>query len=590
MKNRILWLAFVLFILVAGGYAYLYPGSEALLAGRTDSVMGDGTDSASLPYGYSIFKNIFETHPSRLFYGSVYSEAGDPEKGQSLWIPWNERWLSVFLGYIVPVEQMSTAFILFIMILNGLAMYLLCEYLKWNRWVSVALSFAWAFNVYTRARAKVHGALAGTYHIPLIFLALLIVVHGRSKRSLVAAMALLLFAGTVAHYYLVTSIFLAPLFIAFVYIQPEARAHLKLVTTRFVLASLPLIFFMGSSYYFMLPSEAPITKAESIAEEVMPDGSAHPFLEVFHAYPIDYLAGDLGMVGSAESNPARQLVNEEILGDMRGSNSHERSNGIRWTVLALATLAFVFLLRGKFKDDVNTHRNLFFFLIFGLFTFWLSLAPDIPSMGFSPSYWLYKFFPKIRVSTRAGIMVHFSLLMAVGYLFTRSFRWRQWLLLPGALLVLFIVDYLPLNTVPMAPIFPAFSELHRDKGRCETGLVFPFINPYATGVNYYFYAQRMRGSDCKIINATARRPEIQLLLNTFPPDINFLRNLTPQVADKVTKLVECMPLNWLVFLEPTPRPFAESICQRLGWKLSSDLTCTGPSRDKPMQRLPSQCL
>jgi hypothetical protein len=153
-------------------YFYLAPGFEALLEGRRDRVMSDGTDGASLPGAYDALIQTWRTYPSRMFYGSVYMERLDPEKGSAYTAPWNERWLVVLSSYFVPVEQLSTALVIWLMLINVFCMYQLGRYLQWPLAIRYGLSIAWAFCCYTRARAKVHMALAGIYHLPLIFLGL----------------------------------------------------------------------------------------------------------------------------------------------------------------------------------------------------------------------------------------------------------------------------------------------------------------------------------------------------------------------------------------------------------------------------------
>ena len=356
--------ALLVLILIISSFIYLSPGIQALFEKRTDVVMSDGTDTTSAPRTYDRIEQMALKNPSRLLYGTLYVDSGDPESGDVLWVAWNERILPLLFVKLFPVEQISTVFVFILMILDGLCMYLLCSYLGWSKWVSYGLSFAWAFNVYTRARAKVHVGFVGIYHLPLIFLSFLLIIRGKSKRSLIAAMFALLIAGTVAHYYLVTCMFLTPLFLLYIYFQPEFRSDFKRILVRFIVAVIPLILLLGSSYVFMLPPEAPLTKEESIAPEVTTDGSPHVFLQVFHAYPIDYIAGDLGLVGTSDLNPLRGMISDYVRENLGYGNAHERSNGIRWSIIALTILAFFLLLKGKFKSDPLTQKNIIYFLIF----------------------------------------------------------------------------------------------------------------------------------------------------------------------------------------------------------------------------------
>ena len=223
------------------------------------------------------------------------------------------------------------------------------------------------------------------------------------------------------------------------------------------------------------------------------------------------------------------------------------------------------------------------------------MAPDVPTVWLNPSYWLYRLIPKIRVSSRAGIMVHFSMLMIVGFLLSqkvKKWKWQKYFLYPGALLAIFALDYFPLQTMPMAQVMPAYDVLKRENGPCEVGMAFPYINAQVTALDTYIMFQRMRGTDCKVLNEIKRKNQLQFMTNKFPPDMNFVKNL-PQndnAAEELEKLARCMPLNWILFLEPIPPAWAQNVCDRLGWKLFPDKICSAPVRNKPMQKLPTDCL
>jgi hypothetical protein len=582
-------------LMFVGTYIYLYPGSSALIEKRTDFMMSDGTDPTSAPRQYELLNNLLHTHPSRLLYGSVWVDVGDPQKGYTLTIPFSERILTLLTIQFFPPEQVATAFIFLLMVLSGLSMYLLCAYMGWSWWISYALSFAWAINVYTRARAKVHGAFVGTFHLPLIFLGFFLIVKGKSRRSLIAAQLALLVAGTVAHYYVITCMFLTPIFLLFIFFQPEFRSDRKRICKRFGIAAIPLVLFLGLNYLYMLPPEAPLTKEEAIRPEVTEPGVPHLFLKIFHAYPLDYLSGDIALVGTEDWNPLRAEINEYIRETLGYGNAHERSNGIRWSVILLVFAAFIYLLRGKFKPQPFIQKNLIYFFIFGFFAYWLSMAPDVPMVELNPSYWLYRLMPKIRVSNRAGIIVHFSMLMIVGFFLSYQFKnskWQKFLLYPGVLLAVFVLDYLPLQSMPMAPVMPAYQHLARENGPCEVGMIFPYVNSATIPIPSYFACQRMRGSDCKFINEISAPDQVRALSEAFPPEINYINGLpNDEVSEmRIKKLVDCVPLNWVAFLQPVSPTWAQKVCDHLGWQFFSDMTCSAPLRNQPMRKMPKECL
>ncbi|MGZ3722558.1 MAG: hypothetical protein ACXVA9_06490 [Bdellovibrionales bacterium] len=595
MRRLLLPLQICLLVLLA--YAYLYPGSEALLDQRTDTVMSDDTDPATLPYQYGNLIKTWQEHPSRFFYGTVYYDGHDPEFGIGYWVSWSERWIVLATSYFFPVEQLSTAFIFILMILNALCMYGLARYLNWNRSIASGLAIAWAFCAYTRARAKVHGGLVGTYHLPLLFLGLFLVVRGKGKRSLIAAAACFLIAVTAAHYYIVNSLFLAPFFLLFVAMQPEARRNLKRMALRLTSAILPALLFLAFNFLNTIPSGTRMSVAQSFPQggEIQ-TGVTHPFLFYFAAHPIDYLGGDISLNATTEDpSPLKQAINEKIYDSIRenpGSNAHERTNGIRWSIIILSLAAIIYLALGRFRGDPTTNNNLWFFALFALFTFWLSLSPDVPFTGMGPSLWLQSIFHQMRVPSRAGINVHFALLMITGFFLSSQIKWRKLLQYPGVFPLIMIAGYPPLaQNMPMASIRPAFTELQRENGACGAGLYFPYASFYQASNLEYVLLQRMRGSDCSILNALMAKPRVAFLTSKFPPSMDYLRQLpqdqmTPALLEKFAR---CVPLTWIIFDPAVPQDWREGICRRLGWQMNPSLSCISPNKGAPLQRFPDDC-
>lgn len=578
-------------VLACATYVYLYPGSQALFEGRTDTFLSDGTDPSSLPSAYDRLLQVWSKTPVNMFYGAVYQDSGDGDRGVALWFPWAERWLVVLSSYFFPLEQLSTAFIFLLFLINGIAMFLLGRTLGWSGVLSGALGFAWAINCYTRARAKVHGALVGQFHLPLIFLGLVLVVRGKSWRSISLAALSFFVAATTAHYYLITSMFLGPFFLGFVAIQPEFFKNWRKISFRLVVAVIPAVFLLGWTRFMALPPDAKMTAEDSMNIQWEDRSRISPFLSIFHAHPIDFLSGDLSLMDGLEINPFRALVDDHIKDNMGNSNTHERTNGIRWSVIALASVAIVFLFRGKFKKDKLIFRNMIFFCIFGLFGFWMSLGPDAPVDWLSPGYWIYSVFPKVRVASRAGIIFHFSLLLICGFFLAQSTRFAKTRWMPWALVALFFVDYLPLRRPPMAPIAPAYAELNRSKGACGTGIFFPFINPWTVSVEHYMMLQKMRGSDCAMLNQMTDPKKVMPLIYKFPPSGDFIASLSNNEAAKLSliNLARCVPLTWIAFHPAVASNWANKICSELGWQFFPDLTCISPVKGAPQAKQPELC-
>lgn len=586
----------VILILLGLSYAYLYPGSEALLEGRTDIVMSDDTDPANLPYFYDQILKIRNESPSDLLYGAVYLRAGDPERGLPYWMSWNER-LAVLIGSpFTPIEQLPTFVVMLFIILSGLAMYILARSWNWGFCISMGLSLSWAFCAYTRARAKVHNAFTGTYHLPLIFVALTLIASQRNRRSLVAAALCLLTASTVSYYYILSTLFLSPLFLLFLLADRNWRSEWKIIFSRLTLAVLPSLLFLGLSFTFALAPGSRIQRAEALPKTgEAPGWDVHPFLDWYAARPGDYLSGDLSLESrGADWNPLRQMVNESILSDLGYGNAHERTNGIRWIILFFAALAIASCALPHFREKFEPRERAFilFFSIFLAAAFWLSLSPKMFSPWLSPAYWLHSVFSQVRVPSRAGIVVHFCSLILAGLLLNalarRSSR-GTWLI--ALFPVLVIADYPPVGEMPMAKMREAYTNLQRSSGACEVGLYFPYIHPEYTSVAFYHFQQKLRGSDCQYLNGLLSPQRSQWLWQRFPATPEFVKSLPTNLTARIQllKVARCVPLNFIVFAPAVPQDWAADVCRELGWALSPDGSCVAQKKNRQLQRYPDEC-
>lgn len=597
MKKAAWWaLAFVGFLFLT--FLYLYPGVNAIIAGDTTKAMSDNTDQAAVPYEYAALLKTWQEHPSRFFYGAVYMEALDPIQGWADWKSWSERWLVVVSSYLVPLEQISPTVIIWLLMFNALAMYFLCRYLKWNQSISIGLAIAWTFCAFMRARAKVHSTMTATYHLPLIFLGLLLVIRGRSKKSLLGAAACFLLALTVVHYFIMTTLFLAPFFIAYVLIQPEFRKDWKRIIVRLGIAIAPAIAFLGLNFMNPIPADVKMAGSNSMPQSgATPNGEIHPFVSYYAAHPIDYLTNDIALeIKPNDLNPIRWLINDYVLKNMTESNPHERTNGIRWSILFLSIFAVGGLLLRRLPREQIEFRQVMFFAVFALFTFWLSLKPDIPFAGMGPSGWLYQLVSQIRVPSRAGINTHFALLMIAGFFLSsrvlEKTKWKKILLMPAVFPAVMVLDYPPLiQQMPMAEISPNYAYLKPNNTDCGVGMAFPYFSPW-TDVAFYHILQKIRGTDCQLLNAVTSTDKIQWMTNRFPPQQNFINMLTSTtaIADALERVVTCVPLSWIAFDRSVPPQWAAEFCNRLNWKMNSDYTCVSQGPHLPFRQFPDRCI
>lgn len=560
--------------------------------------MSDDSDPAGLPYVYQQIIDVWKSKPSHMFYGAVYSDTWEPEKGTAIWTPWSERWIAALGSYFVPVEQISTLLVVILALFNFLTFFILCRYLGWNQWISIGLALCWAFNAFTRARAKVHMSMTGIYHVPLIFLGLLLIARGRSWKSVAGAALCFLIACTTTHYFIVTSAFLSLFFLVYLCLQPEFMRSWKEKAARLLVSAVPLLLFLGFNFLYPIPEGTRMSLQDSVPKTGdRIQGQMHPFLYYYSAEPVDYLTGDIALqVERSDLNPFRGALNKHVVENMSKGNFHERTNGLRWSLILLAFVGIGFALFKRSQMEKFERRQIFFFCGFGVFAFLLSMPPDFPMEGLGPSGWLYSLVNQIRVTNRAGIWVHFSLLMITGYLFASAAaskaKWRNWLLLPGVFPALMILDYPPMvQQMPMAPIRPVFTELTPVGTECGTGLYFPFISPN-TDVPYYAFMQRLRGTNCRSLNAIADPAQNQWMTQLFPPTMELIQilNTEPRVAQALEKIIRCVPLSWIVFDPVVDAGWRQGVCDRLGWKLNPDLTCVDPAEHRPYAQRPDRCL
>ncbi len=587
-------LAFFIFAILT--YAYLYPGSEALLVGRTDVVMSDDTDPAPLPYVYDQLVRVWKEQPSLLLHGAVLLPVAEPVRGFPYWISWNERIAVVMGSFFVPNEQLSTWVVAVFMLVSALSMYALSRTLKWNHWIAIGLAIAWAFSAYVRARAKVHNGFAGTFHVPLIFLALVLILQGRNLRSLFLATLSLLVASTVAYYYVITTIFLSPFFLSFLLLHDRIRQDWRHIASRFFLAITPTLLFLGLSFAFPLPSQSGIDRSAAFPKTGEASGyEYHPFLDWYAARPIDYLGSDISLHNEADDwNPLRQWINRRIIENLGNSNTHERTNGISWIILILAGLGLTIALRNSRVWLMHDEKKyIFFFASLAFFGFWLSLSPQSPSPAFSPSYWLYSLFSQVRVSSRAGLWAHFALLMLAGQTmqaWLRRHKKSAWLAAIFPLLI--IIDRPPFyQTMPMSTIREPYKALQRSQGACGVGMYFPFLNHDRTSVNYYHFLQRLRESDCFFLNAFASNSRADWMIERFPASMDFIRSLStnPIASLRLKRLVNCVPLSFVVFDPVVPLNWARQTCKEIGWRLDTQGVCLAPDRGRAFERFPDEC-
>ncbi len=604
----------VVFLIVLS-FFYLSPGGLPLLKGRTDLVLSDGSDPATLPYSYSILIDHLKNSPRNLFYGAVPTDRLNPPEGFSIWFPWIEK-LSVSLSEpFVALEQQSTFFVFVLFALSGISFYLMSRVRGWGQSLSLALSICWAFSAYTRARAKVHMALVGVYFLPLVILGLDLAVLRRSRRSLLAAALCLLLAAMSAHYYLIILAFLTPFFIGYAALRTNVRSEFKVVLPRVILAAAPAVFLVVWSYVKPIPASwiKPDTITHIKTGETQ-DGRSHPFLKRFASRPVDFFTGDLA-IGPNDLNPLRGWLTSVVNANLGDGNQHERSNGIRWLIWLAFGAAIWALTQERLKSlwtDLE-RRQIWLFLIFTAFCFWLSLEPDVlPIPG--PSAWLAGLVSQFRVPSRAGVFMNFGILLVAGY-FLHAWleqpilkkgkkptsdhqlwpRLRSKLALAGVLPLLAVAELPPfLNDMPLSRIVPQRADL-ADGQDCGYGLYYPYVSGTWGLLEYYYFLQSMRESRCKIINANSdtvsdRNRQLMRAMPLHEKYLELIRSNPAAAKLQLTHMARCLPMDWIVFDPRVSKSFMNEVCGELGFEITSGDTCRSKERARTPMAKPESCI
>lgn len=569
----------VVALLVVLGYLYLYPASAHLFAGRGDWLLSNGGDHTPLPTLYDMVSEEARERPRRLLYGAVYTERLNPPHGFALLFPWIERWVVAIADRFSPIEAVPTAVVWFFMVLNGACFYLFGRVEGWRRTVALALAIAFAFNVYTRARAAVHAGLVALYLLPLLFVGLRLLQRGATRRNLVSAAGLFLLCAMAPAYYVVMGIALLPLLLWFYFRGlPEGRRPLGAFGTLAATAA-PAVLFLAWNV------AAPVPSAYRDRDAVHLPAVLRNFLYEFSARPSDYLVGDISLVepgaGAREPrdwNPLRRAVNAYARANVAPSNLHERSNGIRW-VLLVPFIAFLFawaVPRFRRRLDPELRREGSFFAVLAIWAFFFSLSPAAIRLetDLGPALWLHKLVPNFRVPARFGAFVHFAVLALVGHAAETWLRRidsgrgrRLTFALAAALPVVVVLDHPPLQPVPVVRLSPTLKPVEEASadGHCGIGLFFPYVaaNPqFEDEAEFYRALQRLRRTDCVAINSTVPTPTSESLRARLGRRAH---KRDPATEARLLELIRCARLDWIVFSSQVPPAQRDRICGALGW-------------------------
>jgi hypothetical protein len=590
-------LAGVLF--AALGYLYLLPASRYLVRGDSSWLLTDGGDAVSAPTMYWGIIDATAREPSRLLYGTVYTELLNPPDGWGLWFAWQDRLLVLAAALVGPLEAVPTFVSWALMVANGLALYAFGRVEGWRRSISLALGIAFAFSVYTRARAFVHPGLVGLYALPLAFVALRLAQRARRARDLILPTVVFLVCATCSHYYVIMIAAVSPLLLWF-YLRGLPSGERLRGLRRLAIAAAPAVIFLGWNLAVTAP---PAVRARAVYRPPI----ITSWLSEFGARPSDYLVGDIAVAKDpTDWNPLRRVVNGYAQRNVAPSNPHERSNGIRWLVLAaflaLAAAMIAPKLRRRLPSELR--REAFYYLVFAGCMFLLSLPPSLLHLetDLGPSRLVHAIFPNFRIPCRFGAFAHFGVLAAVGWgvhsLLERArvwdrprARWAVAALLP----LLVIADYPPALALPVRRLAPAITPVAQaaEGAECGTGLFFPYsaANPYfAHEIELYRSFQRIRGTSCRPLNSPGQTPLSQRLIAVLGFDAYAAKGQQRRVEDGLVGFARCARVDWIVFESVVPAEARGRICGQLGGVRVADDACRLPGASNRLVPVPLECL
>lgn len=577
-KAAALEVTVVVLLLVLAGYVYLSPSSGELLRGNARVMVGNGTDSLTLSWQYRLVLDLFRTRPQDLLFGGVYTDQINAPEGAGNLIPFVERIFVVAFAPCMSTDLMPTAIVWGLMVFSGLCFHVFGRVLGWPRAVSFAMALAWAFCPSTRARAVVHNAMVGTYWAPLILLALYLlarpVARVPARATLPLASLMLLFASFAAQYYVMIAAVAGPaLLVYYAMLLPRGASRLGALL-RLAMAALPAAVFVVWSLVMVTPSYG----TRALQKVVAIRSETGQMLGNYGAHPVDFVLGDLTF-GDRDWLPLRAKLTRAVMAEVP-DNRHERTNGIRWSVLAAYAALGVALasrrLRRRLSPEERTLGTLAFVL--GAWAFLFSLSPQGLRMydaELGPVQLVAKLFPRYRVPNRMGVMVHAAALLGAGVLLARvskkmlAQRSVGALMLGVAFPVVALIDYAPLHPLPVAAIPPPLVELEVPGG-CGAGMTVPFTTWAFHDEDYYDVIARVRGTSCKVLHTAylTREDEIMRAAVSIPTSKG-----DRVVAEQVAR---CAGASWFLFRLGTSEEQKRAFCDEMGWPFVSAEACRAP--------------
>ncbi len=381
---------------------------------------------------------------------------------------------NAFYTYLVPLflfffDEIFTynLILLFSFILSALTMYLLAYYFTENKPASVVSGILYAFCPYHFAQAYEHLSLANIQWLPLYALFLFKLSEEKKHRyvllSGLAFALIILFDYTYGY-------FAAVLTLTFVLWRiwyglrnsrlsdtprlPITDYRLPFKTMGMVLVAVlvAMVLVLPFTYHTFWENILITQRGEAITEL----GYVRPFGDLFTyaAKPFDYLLPSL-------DNP---IFGKYMKGYINVSHPTEHTLYLGWVGIVLSIIAIREWRRQNKKqarkwesEQVSKkQRAVSFFLFAGLVALIFSFPPflDFGHLRILlPPYFMYKFLPMFRISTRFGILVMLSVSVLSGiglaHLIRRSKTFKRQVGLFGVVFFLVLIEFVPTLPAPM---------------------------------------------------------------------------------------------------------------------------------------------
>lgn len=569
----------LLFVVVS--FFYLRPATTELLRGNAKVMIGDGTDSVTNPWAYRLVVDVAKSRPHELLYAALYSDQVDAPQGMAAYVTFIERMIVLLLAPFMRTDLMPTAVVWILMVLTGLAFHAYGRALGWPRVIAFSLAMAWAICPFTRGRAVVHAGMVGMYWAPFLFMALTLLArppkHLTVRAATIVAAVLILVAVFAGHYFVMMSALLSPVFLLYYLLLLPSGASRVGALGRLAIAIAPAVVFLLWSVVMTLPAQG----ARAMSTIKVTRTETPYMIRAAGAHPSDYVAGDVKL-GDSDVIPARSRLTKEIRA-AAPLNRHERTNGIRWSVLACCAALAVTLCVRRFRRRLSRSECILggFAFVLAVVAFLFALSPQglrIYDVDLGPIQLVAKQFPRFRVPNRIGTLVHFAALLGAGVFLTRVMKKKY---VSAVVPLVVVLDYPPLEPVTMADVVPARTDLEavaKARGEaCGAGLPVPFVTAGFRDEDYYQAYTSLRGTSCKMLHTSAlTREDLTMRLMVGEPMFN--------QGDRMRAiwLTRCTNAKWVMFRLSTPEDRKREFCAELSWSFVAPDVCRAPKEPLPL--------